>query len=298
MSARALALVTASLTAGLMVLGGVVHATESSLACPDWPTCHGLWMPEMVGGVLFEHSHRIVGTLVGICTLGLAAVLWRRGGMARAGGLAAIAIVVGQGLLGGLTVILELPTPVSTAHLATAFTFLALLLWVSRLDSQRLDVPESVCTWTGTAAILVWAQSVVGALVRHSGAGVACGVDPLRCAGQWWPAWELGRLQVFHRGVAVIVAAAVIGVVVVVFRSPASRRLRPWAALALVIVVGQVVLGVWSVTSALDATVVTLHLTGGISLFATLLFMRLSVRNEGFAQSAEPADRAPSEAAL
>jgi len=296
MSGRALALITAALTAFLMVLGGVVHATESSLACPDWPTCHGQWMPEMVGGVLYEHSHRIVGTLVGVFTLALAAALWRKGGMARAAGLGAIAIVIAQGILGGLTVILELPPPVSTAHLATAFTFLALLLWVSRLETPKLEVDESVCAWTGMAAMLVWAQSVVGALVRHSGAGAACGDDPFRCAGQWWPAWELGRLQIFHRGVAIAVAVAVVGVAIVVFRSSASARLRPFAVGAVSIVAAQIGLGLWSVTSALDATVVTLHLAGGIALFATLLWMRLSVLDRELARRARAGETAEGKA--
>ena len=52
------------LTFALVTLGGVVHNTESSLACPDWPLCFGQVMPEMEGGVAIEHSHRLLATLV------------------------------------------------------------------------------------------------------------------------------------------------------------------------------------------------------------------------------------------
>lgn len=288
---RPLALTTAALTAALMVLGGVVHATESSLACPDWPTCHGQWMPEMIGGVLYEHSHRMLGTLVGLLTIALAVALWRRGGLWRAAGLAAVALVIAQGILGGLTVVLELPPPVSTAHLATAFTFLALLLRVAHDGAPVHDAPEPVARWTGLAALLVFAQCVVGALVRHGDGGTACGVDPITCAGVWAPTWELGRLQMFHRAVALLVTGVVGIACVATLRSDTCRPLRGAALGAVALVLGQVALGVLTVTSAVDETIVTLHLAGGIALFALMLWMRLSVRQ---AEVTRPAGATPS----
>lgn len=281
MIARRLALATAALTAGLMVLGGVVHATESSLACPDWPTCHGEWMPAMVGGVLFEHSHRMLGALVGLFTLALAVSVWRRGGSARAAGLGAIALVIAQGILGGLTVILELPPPVSTAHLATAFTFLALLLWLARRGLPTIEAPEPVARHAGLAALLVFAQSVVGALVRHNDAGTACGVDPILCAGQWAPAWDLGRLQMFHRAAAALVAIVVVLACAAALRSAACRPLRGLALAGLALVVAQIALGVLSVTTALDPWMVTLHLACAVALFAAMLWIRLGVHYAG-----------------
>lgn len=285
MSVSKIALTTAALTAALMVLGGVVHSTGSSLACPDWPTCHGQWMPEMIGGVLFEHSHRMLGALVGLLTLALAVALWRRGGMLRAAGLGAVALVIAQGVLGGLTVILELPPAVSTAHLATAFTFLALLLWLARRDAPIIAAPDTVERRAGLAAVLVWTQCVIGALVRHGGAAGACGVDPLTCAGQWLPGWDLGRLQMFHRVVAVGVALVVLGACVSALRAGAPR-LRRMAGLALGLVAAQITLGVLSVTTALATEVVSLHLTGGVALFATMVWMRLSVSSESPAREA------------
>src|SRR5438045_8796974 len=68
---RRLAAAAAFLTVVLIVAGGLVTNTESGLACPDWPTCFGSPMPKMVGGVAVEHTHRLIATAVGLCTLGL-----------------------------------------------------------------------------------------------------------------------------------------------------------------------------------------------------------------------------------
>src|SRR5437899_2601076 len=59
----------------LILVGGLVHGTGSSLACPDWPTCYGTFLPKMAGGVLVEHSHRLAAGTVVIMTLVLAGML-------------------------------------------------------------------------------------------------------------------------------------------------------------------------------------------------------------------------------
>ena len=104
---RRFAIFTTALTFCLVLLGGLVHNTRSSLACPDWPLCFGRLFPKMEGGVLVEHSHRLLATAVGILTIALATFLWREG-RGRLG-LVAIALVVFQGILGGITVRLRLP---------------------------------------------------------------------------------------------------------------------------------------------------------------------------------------------
>jgi len=83
---RRLAAAAAFLTVVLIVAGGVVTNTDSGLACPDWPTCFGSAMPKMVGSVAVEHTHRLIATAVGLCTLALVALTLRR---ARQGALAA-----------------------------------------------------------------------------------------------------------------------------------------------------------------------------------------------------------------
>src|SRR3954447_15854474 len=68
------AVATAAATYLLILIGGLVHGTGSSLACPDWPTCYGTFMPKMEGGVLVEHSHRLAAGTVVLLTLVLATV--------------------------------------------------------------------------------------------------------------------------------------------------------------------------------------------------------------------------------
>src|SRR5215470_1892769 len=111
------AVATAASTYLLILIGGLVHGTGSSLACPDWPTCYGTMMPKMEGGVLVEHSHRLAAGAVMVLTLVLAAMLMRSATPVqkrlRPFGWLAVALVFVQALLGGITVLLRLPTPIS-----------------------------------------------------------------------------------------------------------------------------------------------------------------------------------------
>ena len=119
----------------LILIGGLVHGTGSSLACPDWPTCYGTMMPRMEGGVLVEHSHRLAAGTVVIMTLLLAVMLSRSAApeqrRLRPFGWLAVGLVFAQALLGGITVLLRLPTPVSTAHTATSLLFFLTVLYVA-----------------------------------------------------------------------------------------------------------------------------------------------------------------------
>src|SRR5262249_62363693 len=114
--AHRLAVVTAAATGVLIVFGGLVTNTGAALAVPDWPTTFGhnmfLFPPSgMVGGVFYEHSHRLLGALVGLLTLSLAATLWRAGGRLRGLGLAAVAAVLLPGVVRGVRVVLTADAP-------------------------------------------------------------------------------------------------------------------------------------------------------------------------------------------
>ena len=143
--ARPLLLFVLLWTMALIFLGSYVHATEASLACPDWPTCFGTMMPEMTGGVFWEHLHRLwAGALV--LLFAVSVVVLRRGYPERIWlfrlGLAGIAALLAQSLLGGLTVLLRLPDAISAAHLAMALVFVALLATLLA-RTGRDPVPQS-----------------------------------------------------------------------------------------------------------------------------------------------------------
>src|SRR4051794_27092407 len=129
------AVATAVATYLLILIGGLVHGTGSSLACPDWPTCYGTMLPKMEGGVLVEHSHRLAAGGGVILTLLLAILLGRSPTPVqrrlRPLGWLAVALVFVQALLGGITVLLRLPTPISTAHTATSVLFFVTVLYIA-----------------------------------------------------------------------------------------------------------------------------------------------------------------------
>ena len=178
--ARRLAVVTAAVTLLLIVAGGLVTNTGAGLAVPDWPTTFGYNMftypwSAMVGGIFYEHSHRLLGSVVGLLTLALAAALWPLGGRLRVLGLTAVAVVVLQGVLGGLRVtLLELRLAIVHGCLAQAYFALvvaiAVLAW-PRASEKSADLGNDggLATLTSVAAALVYVQIVFGALLTHTG---------------------------------------------------------------------------------------------------------------------------------
>jgi heme A synthase len=288
-TARAAAL-TAALTFVLILLGGVVHNTRSSLACPDWPLCYGQVFPKMEGGILVEHSHRLLATTVGLCTIALVvlgvrqarrtgdrALPWIVGG--------ALALVVAQGVLGGLTVLLRLPTWTSTAHLAVSLAFLCTLLFLAfRTRAPRpagvILRPSAVRRATAIGAGLVYLQMVLGALVRHLGAGLACVEVPF-CRGLWPSGGNAYlHLHMLHRWMGAVVFVALVWVMIVVARH--SRGAARGLAIALpLLVAAQIALGIFSIsTLLLDVILVTAHLGVAAAILVTLVALHLMARGE------------------
>jgi cytochrome c oxidase assembly protein subunit 15 len=177
MLAYRLALVTVAATLVLIVFGGLVTNTGAALAVPDWPTTfgHNLFLfpwSEMIGGVFYEHSHRLLGAAVGLLTLALAAALWSAGPL-RWLGVAAVVAVCIQGLLGGLRVVL-LEETLAIVHGCLAQAFFALLAAIAFLTSRRAAAPSrgtdpSLRALTLGAGALIYLQIVFGALLTHAG---------------------------------------------------------------------------------------------------------------------------------
>lgn len=292
--------VTVAWTLALLFLGSVVHATESSLACPDWPTCFGTMMPEMVGGVFWEHLHRLVAggliLLFGLATWFATRDADRRW-MVRAA-VAGVVLLLVQAVFGGLTVIYQLPDAISTTHLALAFIFLSLAVVLATAVSPRSGrlVPTDpqlrrvLRRWGGGAAALVFLQSVVGAVVRHTDAGMACPDFPT-CLGSWVPPIEnhFVAVHLTHRLLGVLATLAVIGLVVALIRSGASTDLRRRALGAVSLVLVQFTLGVVSVLTILSVLPVSLHTLGAAALLALLVHLTALGHLDAEPASAPPA---------
>jgi len=293
MLVHGLAIATAIATYLLILIGGLVHGTGSSLACPDWPTCYGTMMPVMQGGVLVEHSHRLAAGTVVLLTLVLAAVTTVSRDPAhrplRRVAWLAVALVFTQALLGGITVLLRLPTPVSTAHTATSLLFFmtTLYLAVRSRPASRLPaglagpVPRQVTLGVNAAlvtAVCVYFQMVLGGLVRHSGAALACLDVPLCHGGLWPDAHPTVLVQALHRlGALTVGAAVLVSAVVNVRATKGHPMLRALALVGPVLVGVQIWLGLHAVTSFLDLVTVETHLAVATALLASQIGLALGL---------------------
>jgi len=164
----------------LLIAGGLVTSNDAGLAVPDWPLSFGKVMPDMVGGVFYEHGHRMIAASVGFLTILLALWLSRseKRSWVRGFGWVSLAAVIIQGGLGGLTVLLMLPPAVSILHASLAQTFFCLVVTIAFVTSKQWMVPGQwgkTVTWNreaATAAVMlgvIYIQLILGATVRHSG---------------------------------------------------------------------------------------------------------------------------------
>ena len=170
---------TACSTFFLVIAGGMVTSTGSGLAVPDWPLSYGVLMPPMVGGIFYEHGHRMVATFVGFLTVILAVWLWWKEARRWVKWLGAVALfaVIAQGLLGGLTVLMLLPPPVSIAHATLAQTFfsttVALALFTSpwwvkmEVNGRKGDSRKPLPRLALMTTVAVYLQLIFGAMLRH-----------------------------------------------------------------------------------------------------------------------------------
>ncbi len=291
----------------LLVIGGTVNPTGSSLACPE-PTfvCHGELFPPMVGGVFYEHGHRLAAMTVGMLQLVLTYLLFkRRRGMAKLGALL-LGLVLAQGALGAITVQYKLPWFISTAHLLLGMSYFATLIYTAfrtrpapsvvelqRHDRMRAEL-GSARTWIAVAVGVVFVQLLLGALVRHHGAAMVClGMPTCTISGDWFPEAGVQQLHMIHRAFGIIVAiVTTIAAVVVARRARSWSSVRILAMVAPVLVLAQVVLGIATVMTMREVPVAVGHFAGAAGLWAVWMSMWL-VTNPRVAVSKVELDTGP-----
>lgn len=295
------AVVTACATFFLIIAGGLVTSTDSGLAVPDWPLSYGQLMPPMVGGVFYEHGHRMVATTVGLLTTILAFWLWRREERkwVRALGWVALLMVVVQGVLGGLTVLYLLPTPISVSHATMAQSFFSLMVFLALVTSpgwkrhQAVEMPAfgRVRPLFVAATIAIFIQLILGALMRHTASGMAIPDFPLSYGQMLPPAdpsalqslndyrlyldlppVDLGQIWIHfaHRAWAVVVTVLLLMAVKTIFRDfKRDQKLREPAIVLVLLLAFQVALGAMTVWTGKSVAVATAHVATGALLLAT-----------------------------
>lgn len=179
-----LSLVLACATFALLLIGGLVTSKGAGLAVPDWPTTFGYNMflypwSRMAGDVFYEHSHRLVASAVGLITIALALTFWfrERRQWLRWLGIAALAMVITQGIIGGLRVVL-LEHTLAIAHAVLAHAFFALTAslavftsneWIGEPAGKPLADGGRLWRLCAATAGLIYVQAIFGAVLRHSG---------------------------------------------------------------------------------------------------------------------------------
>jgi heme A synthase len=274
-------LITVVATWMLLLIGGIVNPMGASLACPDWyfiPTCNGELLPDMVGGVLYEHGHRLWASAVGVLTLLQCIWIFSKGKETRglrSVALLSVVLVAIQGTLGGVTVLLGLNPLLSSLHLLTAMVFLCLLIFMSYKLSGASEREEraSSDSLVKVAFLLVLAQILLGGIVRHLGAGLACGDDWVSCGPQFWPSWNLGQLHMLHR-----LFGYFVGVVLIVSNFRAYAWAKEFAFVPSLLLLVQITLGLVTVATVRSVPVVAAHTAVGALLLAAqfVLVLRAS----------------------
>ena len=177
------AVFTACATFCPIVAGALVTSNEAGLAVPDWPLSYGSLTPPWVGNIRYEHGHRMVATLVGFLTVCLALWLWRREERrwVRRLGWAALAVVVAQGLLGGITVLFFLPTAISVGHACLAQAFFCLTITLALVtgrswEQEPVRAPDRglppLAQLASITVASIFFQLMLGAALRHKGFGI------------------------------------------------------------------------------------------------------------------------------
>jgi heme a synthase len=274
----------------LIAAGGMVTSTGSGLSVPDWPTTYGQNMftfplSKWVGGIRYEHFHRLVASTVGFLTIILAVWTWRVESRrwVRTLGWACLGAVVLQGLLGGLTVLLKLPPAVSIGHAGLAQIFFCLTVTMALVTSRgwrsnASPVHDTTLSFlTAGLTALVYTQILLGATMRHTNAGMAIPTFPLAFGHLVPPFWNAGiAIHFAHRVGAGVVTIFVLAAVGHVFYHHRTRRelARP-AALLLASVIVQIALGALVVLSGLQPIINTAHVVNGALVLGTSVVLML-----------------------
>jgi cytochrome c oxidase assembly protein subunit 15 len=307
----------------LIGLGGLVTSHEAGMSVPDWPTSYGYNMFALpikfwTGGAFFEHTHRLLASVVGFLTTILAVWLWLKDARQWLHwlGIAAFLLVVAQGILGGLRVRLQMDS-LGIFHGAVAQTFLVLVCaialftsrwWKNSETEKQISVPRGLRGHVLYVTILIFIQLLVAATMRHQHAGLAIWDFPA-AHGKIWPDTSpaaiadynahrppglIGKpitafqiiLQMIHRLVALLIF---LGVAAAAFLAQkklgGTDALTKFAWVWLGLLTLQIILGAATIWSNKAADVATGHvMVGALALLAGALWWLVAARRARLAK--------------
>ncbi len=302
-------------TALLILVGGVVRLSDSGLGCgPEgaglegWPLCGGRILPIIDANQLVEYSHRTLASIVGLLSLIVAFLAWRRreGGKSQARlGVLAAGLVIFEGVLGGLTVEHGLEPVLVAIHLGVSMLILGIfaVLLMLTADEPWRPGPAGKLRWPSLLAPLVtWSTVVVGGYVAGTekygvpasemggGAHMACGEQFPTCQGDLFPFGRSSAIDTLltHEIFMYLTVAVVLWLCVAVLRgSTAGRRARSYAKLTLGVLAAQVLLGASNLWLGVHRGLILAHLMLGTLLWLVVLITALEARRASQAQAAD-----------
>ena len=290
MSKRVCALISLFITVVLMALGAYLHDTKRAIACPSWPLCPGKFTDQ---GLIY--FHRMLALSLITISGYLSFTLGKQRDVESKWAHWFFLLVIVQALLGALTAVMQLPAVISFIHLLLSLVTLALIVVLhDSLDSNPTEVKGIPLPWLkdGLLGILIlfFFQSLLGSLVRHTGAGAECGVgidyllvckDKIAGGLSWWPLGWAAQLNVLHRASGILLFCLGLPVLVLGFFNFNSMsgvlayKARNGALVAIVFLFIQVYSGFYNIASELAVHAKVVHLVFAAILLIFVLKTRL-----------------------
>ncbi len=261
----------------LLVWGNIVAGLKAGLGCPDWPLCHGRVLPPLRWDIYTEFTHRILGAVASVFLIILSYQRFHQyTGKSKLIPILTVVLLLVQIVLGGIVVLLKLPVDLTTVHFANAIFIYSLALYMAFFDGKEKKPIFSIRSYSILFLLLgfmVFSQAVLGAYVRHSGAGLACPDFPT-CLGYWIPPELSGMVltHLSHRTLAYAIFITVLAIFIATYLNSALRRERSRALILLGLIFVQIGIGVGVIHSKLYFLTTAIHLAVALLILSIVLY--------------------------